>query len=295
VNVHCPNAIAAQEKGEASLCVKLRRLKDAQDWLDKETAKMQTGTWIAPRTAKITVEQRCDQWLANYATKRPSSVRMAGVYCTKIKNEFGHRRLDSIRPSEIRAWLVKLKGQGLADSYLYLLHTKFAQLYNDAIHDGLVVRSPLSRRTSPPKGRQRLYVATTEQIWALHDAMGGRYRAGLLLGAFAGLRVSEVCGLRVSDIDFLRGVIHPVFQHPAEELKSETSRTPIPIPIPKDLVLQLSRHVEDYSGQWVMSTETGGQMGPWALQALLRSLRVLWRDCRRDSGSMTSDTSMPRC
>jgi integrase len=98
--------------------------------------------------------------------------------------------------------------------------------------------------------------------------MEPRYRAGLLLGAFAGLRVSEVCGLRVSDIDFLRGVIRPVFQHPAEELKSETSRTPIPIP--NDLVLELSRHVEDYSGQWVMSTETGGQMGPWALQGALK-------------------------
>src|SRR4029450_3179579 len=30
--------------------------------------------------------------------------------------------------------------------------------------------SPCSRRTSPGAGGQRPYVATTEQIWALHDA-----------------------------------------------------------------------------------------------------------------------------
>lgn len=53
-------------------------------------------------------------------------------------------------------------------------------------------------------------MASTEQIWALHDAMEERYRAGLLLAAFAGLRLAEVCGLRVSDVDFLRGVVHPV-------------------------------------------------------------------------------------
>ena len=29
-----------------------------------------------------------------------------------------------------------------------------------------------------------------------HDAMGKRYRAGLLLAAFAGLRLSEVCRLQ---------------------------------------------------------------------------------------------------
>jgi integrase len=54
-------------------------------------------------------------------------------------------------------------------------------------------------------GKQRPYVATTEQIWELHDAIPERYRAAVLLGAFAGLRVAEACGLRVADVDFMRG------------------------------------------------------------------------------------------
>ena len=47
---------------------------------------------------------------------------------------------------------------------------------------------------------QRPYVATTEQIWTLHDLMRERYEAGLLLAAFAGLRLAEVSGLRVSGV-----------------------------------------------------------------------------------------------
>lgn len=144
---------------------------------------------------------------------------------------------------------------------------------SDAVHDGLVARSPLSRRTSPPQGKQRPYVATTAQIWALHDAMEERYRAGLLLAAFAGLRLAEVCGLRVQDVDFMRGVVHPVQQYPADPLKTEASRWPIPIP--QDLALELSRHVEDYSTTWIICDEVGHQLGPWQLQRAFRAARAL--------------------
>jgi integrase len=50
-----------------------------------------------------------------------------------------------------------------------------------------------------------MYVATTGQVWAIHDAMPDHLRAAVLLGAFAGLRVAEVSGLRVADVDFIRG------------------------------------------------------------------------------------------
>ena len=55
-------------------------------------------------------------------------------------------------------------------------------------------------------------------------------RAAVLLGAFAGLRLAEACGLRVTDVDFMRGIVSPAVQYPAEPLKSETSRTAVPIP-----------------------------------------------------------------
>ena len=133
------------------------------------------------------------------------------------------------------------RAEGLADSYVYALHARLAQVIGDAVHDGIVPRSPCSRRTSPGAGKQRPYVATTEQVWALHDAMPEHLRAAILLGAFVGLRLAETCGLRVSDVDFMRGVVHPAVQYPAEPLKSETSRTAIPIP--QALAAELSAHV----------------------------------------------------
>ncbi len=40
------------------------------------------------------------------------------------------------------------------------------------------------------------------QVYALADAVGGRYRALVLLGVFGSLRWGELAGLRRSDIDF---------------------------------------------------------------------------------------------
>jgi integrase len=267
--------------------------RDAQRWLDQETSKLKTGTWVAPRTAKRTVGQWCDEWLRNYATRKPSTVRQGHVHVDRIKEEFGGRRLDSVRPSEVKAWLVSLKEEGYSDSYIYALHERMRQVYSDAVHDGLVARSPLWRRTSPGMGRQRPYVATTEQIWALHDAMEPRYRAGLLLAAFAGLRLAEVCGLRVADVDFMRGIVHPIRQYPDEELKTETSRTPVPIP--QAIALLLSAHVEDSRPPGSYAPRPAGRWGRGSCSGPsgLRGRRC--RACRKASGSMTSGTSTQAC
>jgi integrase len=103
--------------------------------------------------------------------------------------------------------------------------------------------------------------------------MPPRLRAAILVGAFAGLRCAEACGLRVpGDIDFMRGVVFPCVQYPAEELKSETSRTPVPIP--RSLALDLSAHVAAWPGEWLLTDERGGQLGPWALERAIRAARA---------------------
>jgi integrase len=109
-------------------------------------------------------------------------------------------------------------------------------------------------------------------MWVLHDALSERLRAAVLLGAFAGLRDAEVCGLRISDIDFMRGVINPTVQHPAEPLKTDASRAALPIP--QSLALALSAHVAKWSVGFVLVNEWGDQLAPWTLQRAIRTARA---------------------
>lgn len=249
------------------------RKVDAQRWLDEQTSRLLTGTHVAPRQARISVGEWCDTWLDGYRGNRDSTVRQAETHVKRIKVAFGSMPIGSVRPSHVRTWCAQLSAEGLEDSYVYALHARLAQVYADAVHDGLVAKSPCSRRTSPAAGKQRPYVCTTEQMWALHDAMPERLRAAVLLGALAGLRDAEACGLRIADIDFMRGIVTPAVQYPAEPLKTETSKSALPIP--QSLALALSAHVAHWStDETVLANEWGDQLGPWALQRAMRTARA---------------------
>lgn len=247
------------------------RRVDAQRWLDGVAASVQTGSYVDPKIARTTVEQWCATWLEGYATRRPSTVRQAEVHVKQIVEAFGPMPLSAVRPSHVKSWNAKLKSDGLATSYVYALHSRLAQVLGDAVHDGILARNPCSRRTSPGAGKQRPYVATTEQVWALHDAFPEHQRPAVLLGAFVGLRIAEVCGLRVDDVDFMRGIVTPAVQWPEDPLKSDTSRTAVPIPA--ELTLQLSAAVARWRGETVVTDGNRAAASPWAIERAVRTAR----------------------
>jgi integrase len=188
------------------------------------------GDHVAPKVARLTVREWSDKRLDGYRTRRKSTVRQAEVHLKLIKEHFGAVPMAWVKPSDVRGWTAQLKAEGRADSYVYALHARLSQLFSDAVHDDIVPRNPCSRRTSPGTGKQRPYVATTEQVWALHNAVPAGIRPAILLGAHAGLRLAEAAALRPEDVDFFRGVVSPTIQWPNEPLKSDTSKTRIPIP-----------------------------------------------------------------
>jgi hypothetical protein len=122
-----------------------RRKIDAQRWLDERTAAVQTGMHVDPRTARMTVEQWCALWLDGYGTRRESTVRQARVHVAKIVEAFGPAPLSSVRPSQVRAWCSKLAEDGHEPSSVHALHARLAQIFSDAVHDGLVPRNPCAR------------------------------------------------------------------------------------------------------------------------------------------------------
>ncbi|WP_228266659.1 tyrosine-type recombinase/integrase [Ornithinimicrobium ciconiae] len=247
-----------------------QRKVDAQRWLDEVTTSVVTGTYVDPKTAKLTVGEWCDLWLVGYGTRRASTVRQATVHVKVIKEHFGTTRLSAVKPSDVKSWTVQLR-QTYAPSTTYAIYRRLAQVMGDAVHDGIIPRSPCSRRTAPAQGQQRPYVATTDQVWGLYDAFPAHLRPAVLLGAFVGLRVSEAAALRVSDVDFMRGIVSPEIQYPSEPLKTEISRTPVPIP--NELALLLSRNVETFGATTVVTNEIGRATSPWAIERAMRAHR----------------------
>jgi integrase len=96
-------------------------------------------------------------------------------------------------------------------------------------------------------------------------------------GAFSGLRLAEACGHRTQDTDFMRGVIHPRWQYPAEPLKTDYSKTPVPVG--PELALQLPAHAAQWPEETLLTGLDGGQLSPWALERAMRAARVKVRKC----------------
>lgn len=247
---------------------------DATNWLDSQTSAIVTGTHVAPRD-QLTVRQWCDLWIEAYKVNRPSTVRMARTHIKHIVAEFGDVKMSAIRPTMVKAWVAKLQQQEMAPSYVYALHARLSQILGDAVHDRLLGHNPCSRRTSPPAGKQKPYVATTEQVWALYEAIEEPLRAAVLLGAFVGLRVAEAAALRVEDVDFMRGIVLPVQQWPADKLKTEGSSQPLPIP--QELVVMLSESVRKYpSATGMVLTQGPGtdHAAPWTIERAMRDAKA---------------------
>jgi integrase len=244
---------------------------DAQNWIKGVTASLVRGDYIDPKLARTTVGDWCDLWLRGYRARRKSTVRQAEVHIKIIKSAIGEMPLSAVKPSDVKESTSRLKAEGRAASYVYALHSRLSQLMSDAVHDGVIARNPCSRRTSPGTGSQRPYVATTEQVRALHESVPEGIRPAILLGAFVGLRLAEAAALRRDDVDFMRGVVSPAIQWPDEPLKSETSRTPVPIP--HDLALLLSAAVSRGEGTHLVTNEIGRPAGPWAIERAVRAVR----------------------
>ena len=69
----------------------------------------------------------------------------AGADAPEADNaRFGSRPLHSVRPSEVCEWVAALQTDGLADSTIYALHARLAHLFSDAVHDGLLAKSPVA-------------------------------------------------------------------------------------------------------------------------------------------------------
>lgn len=243
----------------------------AQKHVDGVSASLVRGDYIRPEDAALTVEQWCTRWLKSYEVNRPSSVRQARTHVKRIVAVLGNERLCDVRPTMVRAWVAGLQADGLAASTVYAHHARLSHIMADAVHDGVLLRSPCSRRTSPPMGKTKVYVATTEQVWALHDEMPEHLRPAVLLGAFAGLRLGEVCGLRVEDVDFMRGAVTPRFQGGGAPLKTPGSEATVPIP--QDLALTLSASVAKYGGEYVVTDEVGRPVKTFVIEREIRRAR----------------------
>jgi integrase len=231
------------------------REKDGGSFDNKEVAKrklveleaaVHRGEWVDPTNATTVTEL-----VRAHAATRMHRPRTAARIDSMIRNHLegtplGSRRAGAVRPSEVQAWVTD-RAQHLAPTTMRILVTLVSGAYRAAVLDRVVGSSPFVRIALPRIERERIVPLTVEQVSALADEIGERYRAMVLVQAGCGLRIGELLALRVQDVDWLRRTLrveHQIDRLTRERVDPKTPRSRRTVPLPRVASVALARHLE---------------------------------------------------
>jgi site-specific recombinase XerC len=181
--------------------------------LNTELAKLEGGTWTDPKAGRVTFSAYVADWKA---TKAGVSARTRINVDGRIDNHatpfFGKMRLGSVRPVHVRSFVADLVGRGLAPATVEAITLTTGQVFGQAVRDGIIARSPFDGVELPPeRHHEEMCFLNADEVNVLAAAIEDeRYRAGLYVAAYGGLRAGEVWALTPARVNVFARTIDVV-------------------------------------------------------------------------------------
>ncbi|WP_331452995.1 tyrosine-type recombinase/integrase [Streptomyces sp. SS162] len=223
---------------------------DAEVWLSQTEADLTRGDWQDPDAGAVEFGVYARQWIAERGL-RPTTVELyERLLRIHLLPAFGHRDLDEITAPRVRTWRTERLAETGAPTTVAKAYRLLKAIMETAVDDELIRRNPCRIRGAGQERAPERPIATVEQVYAVADAMGPRWRLMVLLGAFATLRPEELAELRRGDVDLDTGTLRITLASPelttgrrvtGEPKSAAGKRTLI---LPAFLHTDLRRHVE---------------------------------------------------
>ena len=185
-----------------------RTRREAGDWLAVQRSQRNRGTYVDHRAGRVTLTDYAGAWLAGLSGRRAStSVRDEGYVERYIVPALGEVALGKLDAPTVRRWIADLLAAGLAPATVGKAGQLLSAMYDQAVDDRVVPSNPCRAVRWPKVEQAELAVLEAREIAALADSIDQRYRAVVLLGCWAGLRIGEILALRAGDVDPLRRTV----------------------------------------------------------------------------------------
>jgi integrase len=172
--------------------------------------KLNTGEFFENTIEKIpTVDEFVYKSFEIHRENRKTSTHndYYNGYHNHLKDVFGHKKLDTIKPSDIELWQNSLLQKGLSARRIKTLRTVLTVMYSDAIKDDILKYSPLTMVRTPKAKRVEIKPFSLEEIKLILDNSSGQIQNFLATAFFTGMRSGELIGLMWQDIDFRKDEI----------------------------------------------------------------------------------------
>ncbi|GAA3856827.1 tyrosine-type recombinase/integrase [Streptomyces sedi] len=173
---------------------------DADDWLAEKQTEVRRGEWHDPDAGSVNFGKYALQWIEERDLAATTDELYRRLLRLHLVPTFGGLDVDEITAPRVRTWraeLLKVTGATtIAKSYRLL-----KAIMETATDDELIRRNPCRIRGAGKESAAERPVATVDQVDALADALGPRWRLMVYLGAYGPLRPEEQAELRRSDVD----------------------------------------------------------------------------------------------
>lgn len=178
---------------------------DAQRWLDNNvTAKLASGTYIAPEAGAVTVSAVYDSWRRTQGHVKARTLALRhGAWVNRVEPVFGDQAVIDVKPSAVKAWIAKMVAEGTGTPTIENAFSVLRQVMGAALADGRIARNPCDGVKLPKREHADRGYLTHAQVGALAVAVEYLPEVVRFL-AYTGLRRGELAALRVQDFDMLR-------------------------------------------------------------------------------------------
>jgi integrase len=166
------------------------------------------GEWTDPRAGRVSFAERAGRWQDTTTNLRPNTRALHGYLLRRfLLPAFADAALADLDLMAVRSWLAGLEREAVSPNTVAKAYRLLARILDTAVAAGLLVRNPCSVKGAVTERAPEMRVATVAQVAALAQAIDPRFRALVLVAAYAGLRWGELVGLRVKRVDQLHGRI----------------------------------------------------------------------------------------
>ncbi|MBD5488697.1 MAG: site-specific integrase [Lachnospiraceae bacterium] len=165
---------------------------------------------IVPDGGRMTVIALVRKYISLKTGVRPSTEAGYRTVLNLLeKEEFGHRRIDKVKLSDAKVWLIQLQKNGRGFSSIRTIRGILRPAFQMAVDDDLIRKNPFGfelatviyndsvTREALTRDQERKFLQFVKE-----DKHFKKYYDGIYILLNTGLRISEFVGLTKKDIDF---------------------------------------------------------------------------------------------
>jgi integrase len=185
-----------------------RRLIDAERRKAEIELDIGSQLWRDPRRGEIRLEKWAAEWIqTRHDLRLTTRTRLEITLKVQVLPRFGTTPLVRITNAAVRSWVAEMRAAGLSPSTIRKAVFALRQCLDAAIADNRLALNPAISVPLPSEPLKPPRFLSQSDVEQLVHAMPDKYKAMVLVGAYAGLRWGEAAGLTRASIDVLRSRI----------------------------------------------------------------------------------------